>query len=115
MDYAQVVPSGFFIGLRIRAILRGTIVSPPSAPNCPIVDYAWQSPNSQIMLVFGSQLTGVTGVLIDGVNAPLFQEVDGGVLLVLFPPGVTLPWKPGTVQVTTNAGCSGSFPRPCGT
>ncbi|MDO8706905.1 MAG: hypothetical protein Q7J84_18415 [Sulfuricaulis sp.] len=108
MDYAQAVPTGPFQGMKFFLIFRGTVA------NCPVVDFAWQSPNSQVMLVFGSQLTGVTGVVIDGVNAPLFQEVGESVLLVLFPSGVSLPWKPGTVQVTTRAGCSGSFPKPCG-
>ena len=97
--------------MKFFLLFKGTVVLPSA---CPIVDYAWQSPSSQLLLVFGSQLRGVTGVVINGVNAPLFQEVDGSVLLVLFPPGVTVPWKPGTVQVTAT-GCSGSFPRPCGT
>ena len=109
MDYASVA-SAVLTNTPLYVIFRGAVVPP-----CPIVDYAWQSPGSQLLLVFGSQLKGVIGVSVNGVNAPLFQEVDGGVLLVLFPQGVTLPWKPGTVQVTTNAGCSSSFPRPCGT
>ena len=112
MDYAQVVQNGPFQGMKFSLLFKGAVVPPTT---CPIVDYAWQSPGSQLLLVFGSQLKGVTGVMVNGVNAPLFQEVDGSVLLVLFPPGITLPWKPGTVQVTTRAGCSGSFPRPCGT
>jgi hypothetical protein len=113
MDYAQVVPSGGFAGSPFRIIFRGSVVPVPQ-PNCPVVGYAWGNPTAPGILVFGSNLRGATSVLINGVNAPVFQAITDDMLWVLPPNAVTWPWKPGTVQVNNaNAGCSGSFPKPC--
>ena len=106
MDYAQVVPSGPVQGVPFTVIFRGTVGT------CPIVDYALQSPNTQLIVVFGSQLTGATGVTINGVKASVFGVISDDILWAFIPAGVPLPWKPGTVQVS-NASCAGSFPKPC--
>jgi hypothetical protein len=112
MDYSQVVPSGPWTGVPVRIILRGTVILP--SPNCPVVDYALQSPNTQLIVVFGSKLTGATEVLVNGIKTTVFGVISDDILWAFIPSGVTLPWKPGTVQVS-NAGCAGSFPKPCGT
>lgn len=110
MDYAQAVPSGPVSGVRFTVIFRGTVA--PS--NCPIVDYAWSVPGARSLMVFGSNLRGATSVMIDGVNAPVFQPLADDLLWVLPPDSVTWPWKPGTVKVTNaNAGCSDSYPKLC--
>lgn len=110
MDYTTVPPSGLWKGVPFHIIFRGTVVR----PSCPVVGYVWSDPANRSMIVFGSNLRGTTGVMIDGVNAPVFQAVGDDMLWVFPPNAVTWPWKPGTVQVTNaNAGCSGHYPNSC--
>ena len=108
MEYAQLVSSGPFTGVDSHVIFRGTVI----IPNCPVVDFALQSPNTQLIVVFGTHLTGATEVLVNGIKTTVFQVISDDILWAFIPAGVPLPWKPGTVQVS-NASCAGSYPKPC--
>ena len=109
MEYLQAVTSGPFMGQKFFFVFRGSVVP----INCPVVDFGWQHPDRQLLFVFGSNLTGVTSVKVDGIDAFGYQEIGETFLAVVPPPGVTLPWKPGTIDVTTSVGCSSHFPKPC--